>query len=363
MNSSGRTHSGDDPASTRTLPVAAPVGQGTLERADTTEPIVVQTRRERRKTKADARTTQKKRKRRIIRRVIVIALIAFLIPTGWSYYRALSAPGHGPVDGTQRRVAQGPRAQRRRQLGRTLVVHAPHAAGRGEADARLAAHSEARRLRGPRQEEKHRADHRDDGRSSATTTPAAAGADAAAGRVTAPKRRRLDADRARSRGRSRRVHRIPAPRPDPHEPRRSRDVDGHHAPEDSLRGRAPAARRPKSVGSTSAAATATLAHRRVQLRLQDQRLAWWLLQRRPDLPHARRRCRVTRHRQAGKSDRRPVGPRHDDVAEHPDRPPKPRTDDRRRPTGPRPQFRLERESGVPHSGPKCWFGARESAST
>jgi hypothetical protein len=96
VNSSGRTNNGDDPASTRTLPVAAPIGQGTLGRADTTEPIVVQTRRERRKTKADARTTQKKRKRRIIRRVIVIALIAFLIPTGWSYYRALSAPGTDP---------------------------------------------------------------------------------------------------------------------------------------------------------------------------------------------------------------------------------------------------------------------------
>ena len=61
-----------------------------------TQPVTVPSRSERRQAKAAARSAEKKRRRKIIRRVIAAGLLVFMVTAGWSYYRALSAPGTDP---------------------------------------------------------------------------------------------------------------------------------------------------------------------------------------------------------------------------------------------------------------------------
>ena len=55
------------------------------------------TRRRRRESLEGAAQSRRRRRSRFVRRVAALVLIAVLVPTVWSYYRAVSAPGTDPV--------------------------------------------------------------------------------------------------------------------------------------------------------------------------------------------------------------------------------------------------------------------------
>ncbi|HEV3449843.1 MAG TPA: phosphodiester glycosidase family protein [Acidimicrobiia bacterium] len=54
-------------------------------------------RRDRREAAEAARARQRRRRVRIARRIVALALLGVLVPAGWSYFRAVTAPGSDPV--------------------------------------------------------------------------------------------------------------------------------------------------------------------------------------------------------------------------------------------------------------------------